>query len=240
MKNNHTQQARIFELGACSDLVPDEEAGQLKGSVTAGRDHAPYPAASTEAYFRAAAAILAMRPGSEPDMSAALLKRHYGLTGSIATLSSEVERTVEVNLADGRRLILKTSTRPEAVDSFRFQAAAIAGLQGAAGFVAPEVLRTSNGALMFEQDGVCGYLQTRIEGIPLHQARPTPDLLFRTGSALARLDLTLERVSVPAAHRPILWHVGCWSRLMELEQYLPSRTIADSVRRRDGGVCRVC
>ena len=98
---------------------------------------------STEAYFRAAAAILAMRPGSsEPDMSAALLKRHYGLTGSIATLSSEVERTVEVNLSESRRLILKTSTRPEAVDSFRFQAAAIAGLQGAAGFVAPEVLRT--------------------------------------------------------------------------------------------------
>jgi Ser/Thr protein kinase RdoA (MazF antagonist) len=186
---------------------------------------------STEAYFRAAAAILAMRPGaSEPDMSAALLKRHYGLTGSIATLSSEVERTVEVNLSEGRRLILKTSTRPEAVDSFRFQAAVIAGLQGAAGFVAPEVLRTNTGALMFEQEGVCGYLQTRIEGIPLHQATPTPDLLFRTGSALARLHLTLDLVSVPAAHRPVLWHVGCWSRLTELEQYLPCRTIADSVR----------
>lgn len=186
---------------------------------------------STEAYFRAAAAILAMRPGSsEPDMSAALLKRHYGLTGSIATLSSEVERTVEVNLSEGRRLILKTSTRPEAVDSFRFQAAAIAGLQGAAGFVVPEVLRTNTGALMFEQEGVCGYLQTRIEGIPLHQAMPTPDLLFRTGSALARLHLTLNLVSVPAAHRPVLWHVGRWSRLTELEQYLPCRTIADSVR----------
>jgi Ser/Thr protein kinase RdoA (MazF antagonist) len=186
---------------------------------------------STEAYFRAAAAILTMRPGSsEPDMSAALLERHYGLTGSIATLSSEVERTVEVNLSEGRRLILKTSTRPEAVDSFRFQAAAIAGLQGAAGFVVPEVLRTNTGALMFEQEGVCGYLQTRIEGIPLHQAMPTPDLLFRTGSALARLHLTLDLVSVPAAHRPVLWHVGCWSRLTELEQYLPCRTIADSVR----------
>src|SRR5947209_6117421 len=166
---------------------------------------------STEAYFRAAAASLAMRPGSsEPDMSASLLERHYGLTGSIATLSSEVERTDEVNLSEGRRLILKTSTRPEAVDSFRFQTAAIAGLQGATGFIAPEVLRTSDGALMFEQEGVRGYLQTRIEGIPLHQAMPTPDLLFRAGSALARLDLTLDLVNVPAAHRPVLWHVGCW------------------------------
>ncbi|TJV12722.1 MAG: serine kinase, partial [Mesorhizobium sp.] len=121
-----------------------------------------------------------------------MLKRHYGLTGSIATLSSEVERTIEVNLSDGRRLILKTSATAEAVDSFRFQTAAMAGLQGFTGFVAPEVLRTTSGALMFEQEGTCGYLQTRIEGMPLHQATPTPDLLFRTGSALARLDLALE------------------------------------------------
>jgi Ser/Thr protein kinase RdoA (MazF antagonist) len=49
-------------------------------------------------------------------MSAALLKRHYGLTGSIAALSSEVERTAEVTLSDGRRLILKTSTRPAGGD----------------------------------------------------------------------------------------------------------------------------
>ena len=199
--------------------------------MTAGRDDLPYTIASTEAYFRAAAAILAMRPSSSGlETPEALLKRHYGLTGPITTLSSEIERTDEVKLSEGRRLILKTSTRPEAVDSFRFQAAVIAGLQGAPGFVAPEVLRTSDGALMFEQEGVCGYLQTRLEGIPLHQARPTPDLLFRTGGALARLHLALDLVSVPAAHRPVLWHVGCWSRLMELERHLPSGPIADGVR----------
>jgi Ser/Thr protein kinase RdoA (MazF antagonist) len=231
MKNTISNRRGSFKLGACSDLVPDEEAGQRNSAMAEGRDHLPCAAASTEAYFRVAAAILAMRPSSsEPDMSAALLKRHYGLAGSIAPLSSEVERTVEVNLSDGRRLILKTSTRPEAVDSFRFQAAALAGLQGAAGFVAPEVLRTSSGALMFEQEGVCGYLQTRIEGTPLHQTMPTPDLLFRTGSALARLDRALAQVNVLAAHRPVLWHVGCWSRLLELEQYLPSGSVADSAR----------
>ncbi|UWU80523.1 phosphotransferase [Bradyrhizobium huanghuaihaiense] len=188
-------------------------------------------AKSAETYFRAAAAALAMRSGSSgPDMSATLLKRHYGVTGSIATLSSEVERTVEVGIPDGGRCILKTSTRPEAVDSFRFQTSAMAGLQEAAGFVAPAVLRTSSGVLMFEEEGICGYLQTRIEGIPLHQVVPTPELLFRTGCALARLDLALAQVDVLAAHRPVLWHVGCWSRLMELEQYLPSGSVADSVR----------
>ena len=93
---------------------------------------------------------------------------------------------------------------------------------------------------MFEQEGVCGYLQTRIEGIPLHQAQPTPDLLFRTGSALARLDLALDRVSLPATDRPILWHIGCWPRLMEFAQYLPSAPIAEQVGIAMAGVCGVC
>jgi Ser/Thr protein kinase RdoA (MazF antagonist) len=72
-------------------------------------------------------------------------------------------------------------------------------------------------------------LQTRLEGIAVHQAQPTHDLLFRAGSALARLDLALELVNVPAVHRPILWHVGCWPRLMEFAQYLPSGPIARQV-----------
>jgi len=215
-------------MDARANVTPDQGAVQRNCPAAGGADGAATP--SSEAYFRAAAAVLATRPqSSAPDMSAALLERHYGLTGSITTLSSEVERTDEVSLSGDSRLILKTSAGPEALDSFRFQAAVIAGLQGIAGFVVPEVLRTSGGALMFEHEGTCGYLQTRLAGIPLHQATYTPDLLVRTGSALARLDLALAEVNLPAARRPVLWHIGCWSRLMEFEQYLP-RSIADSVR----------
>jgi Ser/Thr protein kinase RdoA (MazF antagonist) len=217
-------------MNAGSHQKPLSSPG-IETPVIATVDQLSCASASTETYFRAAAAVLAMRSDSSgPDMSAALLKRHYGVTGSIATLSSEIERTVEVDTPDGRRCILKTSTRPEAVDSFRFQTSALASLEEAVGFVAPAVLRTSSGELMFEEEGICGYLQTRLEGIPLHQVMGTPDLLFRTGRALALLDLALAQVKVPAAHRPVLWHVGCWSRLMELEQYLPSGSVADCVR----------
>ncbi|MCA0272907.1 MAG: phosphotransferase [Proteobacteria bacterium] len=185
---------------------------------------------ANEAYFRAASAVLAMRAdASEADRSAALLLRHYGLTGTLETLSSEVERTVAVDLADGRRLILKTSTRPEARDSFAFQAQAIAGVQGAAGFVAPSVLPTLSGGLVFEDHGVCGYLQTRLDGTPLHQMQPTPDLLFQTGRALARLNMALALLPLPATDRPILWHIGCWSRLMEFAGHLPPGPIATQV-----------
>ena len=187
--------------------------------------------ASTDTYFRAASANLSMRPDApERDISADLLKRHYGLAGTTKTLSSEVERTVEVTLSDGRRLILKISSRPEAVDSFRFQSAAMAGLEGVGVVIAPQLLFTQSGALMFEEDGVCGYLQTRIDGTPLHQATPVPELLFQSGSALARLDLALAQPELPAAHRPVLWNIGCWPRLMDLEQYLPSGSIANNVR----------
>ncbi|MBB5539382.1 phosphotransferase enzyme family protein [Rhizobium giardinii] len=217
-------------MGVCNDVLTEGDVG--RGEASQAHDAGSrFSAASSEAYFRAATAVLAAQPSSiGADRSAELLARHYGLTGSIATLSSEVERTEEVNLSDGRRLILKTSTRPETIDSFRFQAAAVNGLQGASGFIAPEILRTSGDTLMFEEEGICGYLQTRIEGIPLHQASLTPDLLFRTGSALARLNSALGLVSVPAIDRPILLHVGCWPRLMELSEYLPSGRIADNVR----------
>lgn len=218
-------------MAASSDTALPAEAGRREGPAVAAGDHRPGAAASTDAYFRAAAARLSLRPGDpEADLSADLLKRHYGLAGAITTLSSEVERTLEVSLPDSRRLILKTSTRPEAVDSFRFQSAVLAGLEGAAGFTAPQVFRTRSGALMFDEGGVRGYLQSRIDGTPLHQARPSQGLLYQTGSALARLDSALAQADLPAAHRPVLWNIGCWPRLMELAPYLPPGAVADNVR----------
>ncbi len=186
--------------------------------------------ASSEAYYRAAKTTLSAHPvPADVGQSARLLNRYYGLTGSVTTLSSEVECTEEVKLNDGRRLILKTSTRPETSQSFRFQAQTISELPQAGGFVAPEIVRTSDGAVMLEEGGACGYLQTLIEGVPLHKVVMTPDVLFQTGSSLARLDLALHRVDASASHRPVLLHVGCWSRLMELSRYLPSQHISDQV-----------
>ena len=197
---------------------------------------ASYPrlaaAVSGEGCFQTAAAMLAARPGvPSSDLVAAVLKRHYGLAGSTAMLSSEIEQTVAVELADGRRLILKLSTRPESIESFRFQSAALAGLEKAAADVrVPRVMRTCDGGLMFEAEGVCGYLQTRVEGVALHQATATPELLFRTGSALARLDMGLARIEPPAAHRPVLWNIQNWPQLMQFTRFLPCGNIGEQIR----------
>lgn len=211
-------------MGAFNDIVPDDGEGHLDGTR-------PFCTPFTEAYFRAASAILASRPSAaEAEVLGALLRRHYGLTGTITVLSSEIECTAEVALLNGDRLILKTSARPEGRDSFRFQVAVLAGLEGACGFAASHVVRTGGGTLMFEEEEICGYLQTRLSGVPLHQASATPDILYRVGQALGRLSLALEPLKLPEMHRPVLWHVGCWPRLMELEKHLPSGPVAESVR----------
>lgn len=196
-------------------------------ATTAGPDAARAP----DIWFRAAANVLAKPAGpDQPERAAALLARHYGLSGTLTPLSSEVEQTTELSLPDGRRLILKTSDRAEAVDSFLFQSATLSGLHDAAGVNAPQVLRTASGALMFRDGSVCGYLQTRLDGQPLHKAQPTQALAFQTGRALARLGLGLARIDTPAARRPMLWNIRCWPHLMEFAQYLPHDPRAEHVR----------
>lgn len=197
----------------------------------------PHPAAlpaagrmSGKAYFEAASKLLAERPSAlEPAISAQILERIYGLIGKVSNLSSELERTDNVLLAEGRQLILKTSTRHEAIDSFRFQAATLRQLHGTSGFAIPEIVPASSGDLVFEHDGVCGYLQTRVEGQPLHALSMSPDLLRRAGASLGALDKALEGLDLPAADRPILWHIGCWPSLMSLHHYLPQGQAADCV-----------
>lgn len=208
-----------------------ENAGWPLGRSDDGRGPPSSPA-ETAAYFREAAAVLAAPPSVVPHgILAEILARHYGLSGSIDILSSEVECTADVRLPDGRRLILKISAQPEAVDSFRFQSAAIAAVTGAAGFVAPQVLPARDGALMFQHDGVSGYLQTRLTGTPMHMMARTPQILHDVGSALARLDLALSQRDLPAMHRPVLWHVRCWPDLMKLQRHLPPGQVAEAVCR---------
>lgn len=187
--------------------------------------------AASREYFQAATDGLAMLPdASESDLPLMSLERHYGLSGSLVTLSSELERTFEASISDGRRLILKTSSRAQALESFRFQSAALAGLNGASGVLAPEVIPTSSGALMFEEGGIGGYLQTNIDGVPLHKIAHTPASLYEVGVALAHLSFALSGIKAPAARRPVLWNITCWPRLVELEQYLPEGPTADRVR----------
>lgn len=180
-------------------------------------------------WFRAAADSLARRSEGCAVDAAALLMRHYGLTGEILPLSSEVEHTAGIRLPDGRALILKTATRPEAIESFRFQSAALGVARGARGVAIPRVLPTLDGKPMFVADGVCGYLQTRLEGDALHRLPQTPQLVFETGAALARLDQALAHSDMPSARRPVLWNIACWPHLTRFSPHLPPGPLADQV-----------
>lgn len=188
--------------------------------------------APDRAYFAAAADLLAMLPdASQNDAPAALLAQHYGLDATLVPLSSEVERTFDARAGDGRQLIFKTSARPQALDSFRFQSAVLAGLDGATGVIAPAVIPTRSGELMFEHAHGSGYLQSRMEGVALHTVPRTPRLLHQVGEALARLNLAMKHIKAPASRRPVLWNIACWPWLVEFERYLPEGQTAQLVRR---------
>lgn len=177
-------------------------------------------------WFDRAAGIMAATPDAvDPAHMARLLSRHYGLEGQITLLASEIERTADVALPDGRRLILKTSTWDGAAESFAFQSATLAGLQAAPGIHVPTVLPTRQGDLVFNDDGVRGYLQTRLAGEGLHRLPPTAARGRQIGAALGRLSRALAGVSAPGAHRPVLWNIACWPRLMQFAEDLPGGSV---------------
>jgi Ser/Thr protein kinase RdoA (MazF antagonist) len=216
-----------FETGmrAASGSPVADEAGR---EASMPRNSSP---TGVPAYFDAAAAVLATAPVPlGDDLPVEVLARHYGLLGRIEMLSSEVESTAEVVLPDGRRLILKASPRTEAIDSFRFQSAAINAVEASRGFLSPQIVRTIGGDLMFQQDELSGYLQTRLAGQPLHQAPISPEALRRAGQALARLDVALRGANgLPGVDRPVLWQIGCWPRLTAFQRYLAPGQVADAV-----------
>lgn len=164
---------------------------------------------------------------TDPDVSALLLQQHYGQQCALTPLSSEVERTFDARLDDGRGFILKTSTRPQALESFQFQSTALAALRGADGGLAPDVIDTLSGELMFEHEGCSGYLQTRMEGVALHKVPQTAGLLREVGAALARIDFAMKGIHPPGARRPVLWNIACWPWLVELQRHLPEGRTAE-------------
>jgi Ser/Thr protein kinase RdoA (MazF antagonist) len=177
----------------------------------------------TDAWFDRAAGIMAATPDAvDPACMAELLARQYGLKGQITLLASEIERTADVALPDGRRLILKTSSWDGAVDSFAFQSATLAALHAAPGIHVPAVLSTLDGDLVFDDGGVRGYLQTRLEGEALHHLPPSAARGRQIGAAVGSLTRALASISAPGAQRPVLWNIACWPRLMQFAEDLPA------------------
>jgi Ser/Thr protein kinase RdoA (MazF antagonist) len=204
---------------------PGKPGDEMSGSIDA--------ASGSElgaAYFQEASAKLAVKADDvDPQVLIDALARHYGVSASVTALSSEVEHTAAATLSDGRQFILKTSAKPEALESFRFQSSVLDSLETATGFVAPGVLRTVDGSLMFEAPGMCGYVQERLSGCSLRDVGSSPDVLSSAGRALGELDRALELCEVPGSRRPVLWNVSCWPRLGEFARYLPGGPVADLV-----------
>ncbi|RZK89658.1 MAG: serine kinase, partial [Methylobacterium sp.] len=145
-------------------------------------------------------------------------------------VSSEAEQTALLERPGTAPLILKISSRPEGVESFRFQSAVLAGLEGSDGFDVPRLLRTVDGQPGFEEDGLAGYVQTAVEGVQLGRAAIGPRQLGDAGRALGALDAALAGLVLPGQDRPVLWNIGCWPGLLDFLPYVADASTADLVR----------
>src|SRR5689334_8531900 len=92
------------------------------------------------------AALSTAAPHLAPEEVRALLRRLYGMDGSIQSLAGERDQNCRVETADGRRYVLKISNASEPVDVVDFQIAALDHIARASPEQpVPRVVRTLEG-----------------------------------------------------------------------------------------------
>jgi Ser/Thr protein kinase RdoA (MazF antagonist) len=139
-----------------------------------------------------------------------LLRRAYGLEGTVRRLPGERDQNFEV-AAGGERFVLKISHSAEEPAVTDFQTRALLHIAASSAQVPiPRLQATLNGEPQFlwrgdgRGDRVVRLLSF-LEGVPLHSIPPSRAVLWSLGSELARLDLALRDFRHPAEDYVLLW-----------------------------------
>jgi len=168
----------------------------------------------------AAAALSTTAPVLAPAEVNALVRRLYGIDGSVQSLAGERDQNCLVETADGRRYVIKISNPSEPVSVVDFQIAALDHIAR----VSPEqpvprVVRTLEGrthglvALPGGQHTTVRML-TYLEGVQIRETVRTPAQRRAMGTGLAELNRALHGFSHPGATHDLLWNVAAAHRLV--------------------------
>jgi hydroxylysine kinase len=165
------------------------------------------------------AALSTSAPALDHDAVAALVKRLYGVDGSVHPLASERDQNCRIDAADGSRYVVKISNPSEPVTVVDFQIAALDHIAHVApGLPTPRVVRTMEGRTR-DSVGIGGGLQstvrmlTHVDGIQIKDTPRTAQQRRTMGACLARLDLALTDFSHQEAKHDLLWNVSTAHRL---------------------------
>jgi hydroxylysine kinase len=190
-----------------------------------------------DAAIRAAlpeAAVLTAPPAPVAiDWAADLLRRVYGLAGTLKPLSGERDANFLLECAPGgARCMLKLSHPDEDPLVADFQTQALLHVAAAdPGLPVQRLWRDRQGAASVQVEDAEG--RTRVvrvfsylEGVPMPQAPRSPAQRCNVARMLARLDLALAGLSHPAALRELPWDIQRAERVRPLLAH-----VADPARR---------
>ena len=188
----------------------------------------------------AAAALSTAAPSLAADEVRALVRRLYGIDGSVKSLLGERDQNCCLETADGRRYVVKISNPSEPLAVVDFQIAALEHIARVApGLPAPRVVRTLGGQTRDSvalASGVetCVRMLTYLDGVQIRETPRTAAQRRAMGSFLAELNLALGDFSHPSATHDLLWNVATAHRLADKLDAIddgPRRALAESSAR---------
>jgi 4-aminobutyrate aminotransferase-like enzyme/Ser/Thr protein kinase RdoA (MazF antagonist) len=160
---------------------------------------------------------------TRPDFTTAdaerLARELYGIAAKVKEFYSERDRIFHLKAGDGREHVLKLvhPDEDEATLDFQIQALNWIAREGPT-LALPRVIRNKSGGQLghtIDADGRrhAVWMLDFLPGIPLMEAKPSPQPLRELGSFAARVDLALAGYFHPAAGREIVWDARHTPRL---------------------------
>lgn len=156
--------------------------------------------------------LLQHAPRFEPSAACTIARAAYGLEAEASPLDSERDQNFLLQVADGRRFVLKIANASEDRELLEAQNAAMAHAAGTG--LCPAVLPSRDGTRITQVDGPSGArhfvrLLTWISGTPLGRLKHhSPALLNDLGRAVATIDAALATFDHPAIHRTFHWDLA--------------------------------
>jgi Ser/Thr protein kinase RdoA (MazF antagonist) len=185
----------------------------------------------------ATAALSTAAPSLAPDEVRALVRRLYGIAGSVKSLVGERDQNCCLETADGRRYVVKISNPSEPVAVVDFQIAALEHIARVSpDLPVPRVVRTLGGRTRDSvalADGVETTVRmlTYLDGAQIKETPRTAGQRRAMGRLLAELNLALRDFSHPSATHDLLWNVSAAHRLtakLDAIEDGPRRALAES------------
>ncbi len=157
-------------------------------------------------------------PVLAPEAALALVQDHWGLTGTLAPLTSERDLNYRLTTAQGR-YVLKLANPAEPAAVTQVQTRALLHLASSA-LPVPRVTRTTKGATEVATDHGILRLLTYLEGAPLHLTPKSDAQRASIGRSAALLTLGLQGFTDPAARQDLQWDIRHAARLAPLLPYV--------------------